>query len=144
VIEAAELGRPSLKDPECAATAVVLSGLMVAIGDAVAFRHALLRETFYGEIAESRRPGLHHPWGDMLLVPEQAGAISGPAELARHLRRARADAQAMPQLARPAANARNVGASRRVWPTPRRRWPSRRTARLWLELADLGRHDVDA
>jgi tetratricopeptide (TPR) repeat protein len=109
-IEAVELGRLPLEDAERAATAALQSGLMVATGDAVAFRHALLRDAVYEEISEPRRPGLHYRWAQVLLACEQAGAIPRPAELARQLRLARADAEAVPHLARAAADARNVGA----------------------------------
>ena len=137
-IEAVELGRLPLEDPEGAATAALQSGLMVAAGDAVAFRHALLRDAVYEEIAEPRRPGLHHRWARVLLACEHAGAIPRPAELARQLRLARADAEAVPHLARAAANARNVGAleegvayvEEALGIAPER-------AELWLELAEL-------
>jgi DNA-binding SARP family transcriptional activator/tetratricopeptide (TPR) repeat protein len=137
-IEAVELSRLPLEDPERAATAALQSGLMAAVGDAVAFRHALLRDAVYAEIAEPRRPGLHHRWARVLLASEQAGALPRPAELARQLRLARADAEAVPPLARAAANARNLGAldeavayiEEALGIAPDR-------AELWLELAEL-------
>jgi tetratricopeptide (TPR) repeat protein len=109
-IEAVELGRLPLEDPEDAATAALHSGLMVAAGDGVGFRHALLREAVSEDIAEPRRRGLHRRWAHVLLACEQAGAIPRPTEVARHLRIAGAGADAVPQLRRAAANARSVGA----------------------------------
>ena len=99
-IEAVELGRLPLEDPEEAATAALQSGLMVAAGDGVAFRHALLRDAVYEEVAEPRRRGLHQRWAQTLLACEQAGAIPRPAEVARHLRLAGAATDAVPQLDR--------------------------------------------
>lgn len=137
-IEAVELGRLPLDDPEDAATAALHSGLMVAAGDGVGFRHALLREAVYEEIAEPRRRGLHHRWAQVLLACEQAGAIPRPAELARQLRLAGADAEAVPQLARAAANARSVGALEEAVAYLEEALgiaPDR--AELWVELAEL-------
>ena len=109
-IEAVELGRLPLDDPEEAATVALQSGLMVAAGDGVSFRHALLRDAVYGEVAEPRRRGLHHRWADTLLASEREGALPRPAEVGRHLRLAGADAEAVPQLARAAAEARALAA----------------------------------
>ncbi|HUA70393.1 MAG TPA: AAA family ATPase [Solirubrobacteraceae bacterium] len=145
-IEAVELGRLPLEDPEDAATAALESGLMAAAGDGVAFRHALLRDAVYKEIAEPRRRGLHQRWAHVLLACEQAGAIPRPAEVARHLRIAGAGAEAVPQLARAGANARSVGALEEAVAFVEEALgiaPDR--AELWLELAELeawrGRRD---
>ena len=83
---------------------------MLAAGDGIAFRHALLRDAVYEEIAEPRRRGLHQRWAHTLLASERAGAIPRPAEVARHLRLARADAEAVPELVRAAADARALAA----------------------------------
>jgi DNA-binding SARP family transcriptional activator/tetratricopeptide (TPR) repeat protein len=109
-IEAVELGRLPLADPEEAATDALQSDLLLAAGDGIAFRHALLRDAVYEEIAGPRRRGLHHRWAQALLDCERAGAIPRPAEVARHLRLARADAEAVPALVRAAGEARAVGA----------------------------------
>jgi DNA-binding SARP family transcriptional activator/tetratricopeptide (TPR) repeat protein len=109
-IEAVELGRLPLADPEEAATDALQSDLLLAAGDGIAFRHALLRDAVYEEIAEPRRRGLHHRWARALLACERAGAIPRPAEVARHLRLARADAEAVPELVRAAGEARAVAA----------------------------------
>ena len=137
-IEAVELGRLPLEDPEMAATAVLQSGLMVAAGDGIAFRHALLRDAVYEEIAAPRRRGLHHRWAHVLVECEQAGAIPRPAEVARQLRLAGADAEAVPQLARAAADARDLGALEQAAEYVKETLevaPDR--AELWLELAEL-------
>ena len=62
---AAVAARPVPVGPSAAeaATAALQTGLLIAIGDTVGFRHALLREAVYGEIAEPRRRGLHHELG---------------------------------------------------------------------------------
>ena len=109
-IEAVELGRLPLADPEEAATDALQSDLLLAAGDGIAFRHALLRDAVYEEIAGPRRRGLHHRWAQSLLACERAGAIPRPAEVARHLRLARADAEAVPELVRAAGEARAVAA----------------------------------
>jgi DNA-binding SARP family transcriptional activator/tetratricopeptide (TPR) repeat protein len=137
-IDAEELGRLPLEDPERAATAALDSGLMLAAGDGIAFRHALLRDAVYEEIAEPRRRGLHHRWAQVLLACQAAGAIPRPAEVARQLRLSGADAEAVPHLARAATNARDVGAleeglayiEEALGIAPER-------AELWLELAEL-------
>ncbi|MBV9193113.1 MAG: AAA family ATPase [Solirubrobacterales bacterium] len=137
-VEAVELGRLPLDDPEQAATAALESGLMVAAGDRVAFRHGLLRDAVYQEIAAPRRRGLHHRWARVLEACEQAGAIPRPAEVARHLRLAGADGEAVPQLARAAADARDLGALQQAAEYVEEALavaPDR--AELWLELAEL-------
>ena len=137
-IEAVELGRLPVEDPEKAATAALQSELMVAAGDRVAFRHALMRDAVYEEVAEPRRRGLHHRWARVLLACEEAGAIPRPAEVARQFRLARADAEAVPQLGRAAANARSVGALEEAVAYIEEALaiaPDR--AELWLELGEL-------
>ena len=137
-IEAVELGRLPLEDPEMAATAVLQSGLMVAAGDGVAFRHALLRDAVYEEVAAPRRRGLHHRWARVLVDCEQAGAIPRPAEVARHLRLAGADAEAVPQLARAAVDARDLGALEHAAEYVEEALEiAPDSAELWLALAEL-------
>jgi DNA-binding SARP family transcriptional activator/tetratricopeptide (TPR) repeat protein len=145
-IEAVELGRLPLEDPEEAVTAALKSGLMVAAGDGVAFRHALLRDAVYEDVAEPRRRGLHQRWAHVLLACEEAGAIPRPAEVARHLRIAGAAAEAVPQLVRAAENARSVGAlEEAVAFVEEALGIAPAAAELWLELAELeawrGRRD---
>ncbi len=93
-----------------AATAALQTGLIDSDGGKVAFRHALLREAAYQEVAEPRRRTLHRAWAQALLDAEDAGAVARPDEVARHLRLAGADRAAVPQLARAAAGARAVAA----------------------------------
>ena len=112
-IEAVELGRLPVERSRGGGHRGAAPGLMVAAGDGVAFSHALLRDAVYEEIAEPRRRGLHQRWAHVVLACEQAGAIPRPAEVARHLRLAGADAEAVPQLMRAAADARGVARSRR-------------------------------
>jgi len=137
-IDAVELGRLPLDDPERAATAALESGLMVAAGDGVAFRHALLRDAVYEDVAEPRRRGLHQRWAHVLLACEEAGAVPRPAEVARQLRLAQADDEAVPHLVRAASGAWSVGAvdeavgylEEAVQLVPDR-------PELWLEIGEL-------
>jgi hypothetical protein len=109
-IEPAELGALGLPDPDEEATQALETGLLVATDGRLGFRHALLRDAVYQEIAEPRRRGLHARWAEALLASEQAGSVARPAEAARQLRLAGADARAVPELARAAAAARRVAA----------------------------------
>jgi DNA-binding SARP family transcriptional activator/tetratricopeptide (TPR) repeat protein len=109
-IDAAELSRLPLSDPEQAAAGALQTGMLLGGGGGIGFRHALLRDAVYEEIPEPHRRGLHRRWADALLASEHAGAIPRPAEVARQLRLAGADADAVPQLVRAAAAARGVGA----------------------------------
>jgi DNA-binding SARP family transcriptional activator len=93
-----------------AADAALLSGLLVARGQRVGFRHALLRDAVYADIPELRRASLHDRWSDTLLRCEGAGGTRRAAEVARHLRMAGRDADAVEQLSRAAADARAVAA----------------------------------
>jgi tetratricopeptide (TPR) repeat protein len=79
------------------------TGLLQGGDGRIAFRHALLREAAYEDIAEPRRRSLHRRWAQALL-----GAR--PDEAARHLRLAGADTEAIPQLALAATAARAVAA----------------------------------
>ncbi len=136
--DAVELGRLPLQDPEEAATGALQTGMLFAADGGIGFRHALLRDAVYEEIAEPRRRGLHHRWALALLATEQAGAIPRPAEVARQLRLARADTEAVPHLVRAALEARAVAALEQAVGyleealaiTPDR-------ADLWLELGEL-------
>ncbi len=109
-VDTAELHQLAFEDPEEAATAALQTGMLLSHDGGIAFRHALLREAVYQEIAEPRRRGLHHRWARALLSSERAGAIPRPAEVARQLRLAGADIDAVPQLARAAAEARTLAA----------------------------------
>ena len=106
-VEPLELGE--LDSGEVAAVALQ-TGLLLAADGRLGFRHALLRDAVYEEIAEPRRRGLHRRWARALLAAEEAGSPARPAEAARHLRLAGANTEAVPQLARAAADARAVAA----------------------------------
>jgi predicted ATPase len=109
-LEPHELGQLSLKDPEEAAAQALQTGVLLSLQERIGFRHALLRDAVFQEIAEPRRRSLHKRWALALLASERAGAIARPAEVARQLRLAGADAEAVPQLARAAADARALAA----------------------------------
>ncbi len=97
---------PVAGEDDDATTAALQTGLVLAVDDGVAFRHALLREAVYEGIAEPRRRSLHQEWARSLV----AAKIPRPAEAARHFRLAGDDAAAVPQLVAAAADARAVGA----------------------------------
>jgi DNA-binding SARP family transcriptional activator len=105
-----ELGELRLPHQDESASRVLETGLLAATGSRLGFRHALLRDAVYEEIAEPLRPAVHRRWADALLASERAGGPSRAAEAARHLRLAGADLEAVPQLARAAADARAVAA----------------------------------
>ena len=133
-----EIGQLTLENSEAAATEALQSGLLIGADNGIGYRHALLRQAVYAEIAEPRRRGLHHRWAHALLASERAGAFPRAAEVARHLRLAGADAEAVPQLALAATDARAVAAldtaagflEEALAITPER-------ADLWLELGEL-------
>ena len=138
-LESIELDQLGLRDPEEAATQALQTGLVLSGADGrIAFRHALLRDAVYEEIAEPRRRGLHQRWARTLLGSEQAGAIPRPAEVARQLQLAGAAIEAVPQLARAAAQARSLAALEQAVSYLREALgiaPER--ADLWLELGEL-------
>jgi DNA-binding SARP family transcriptional activator/tetratricopeptide (TPR) repeat protein len=133
-----ELAQLPLRDPDEAAAEALQSGLLSTADGAVGFRHALLRDAVYQELAEPRRRSLHQSWAHALLAAEQAGGIPWPAEAARHLRLAGADQDAVPQLVRAAADARAVAALEQAVGYLEEALtidPGR--ADLWLELGEL-------
>ncbi|HWC86381.1 MAG TPA: AAA family ATPase [Solirubrobacteraceae bacterium] len=105
-----ELRALALAEPDEDASGALETGLLLAAQGRLGFRHALLRDAVYEEIAEPRRRGLHMRWATALLACEQAGGHARPAEAARHLRLAGADTEAVPELARAASDARRVAA----------------------------------
>jgi DNA-binding SARP family transcriptional activator/tetratricopeptide (TPR) repeat protein len=137
-IDTAELGHLPLEDPVQAATAALETGMLLAADGDIGFRHALLRDAVYEEIAEPRRRRLHHRWARVLLASEEAGAIPRPAEVARQLRLAGADSDAVPHLVRAAAEARALAAFEQACGYLEEALavaPDR--ADLWLELGEL-------
>jgi predicted ATPase len=102
-LQPVELAQLPLGAPEEAAAEALQSGLLLSAGRGWAFRHALMRDAVYEEIAEPRRRSLHQSWARALLATEQAGGFPRPAEAARQLRLAGADLEAVPKLFRAAA-----------------------------------------
>ncbi len=137
-LEPIELDQLSLPAPDEAAARALETGMLIAEDGRIGFRHALLRDAVYEEIAEPRRRGLHQRWARALLAAERAGGIERPAETARQFRLAGCDSDAVPGLARAAARARAVGALNEAVAyleevltiAPER-------ADLWLELGEL-------
>lgn len=114
-----------------AAPAALQCGLLQSGGGRIAFRHALLREAAYEDIAEPRRRSLHRRW---------AHAVLGirPDEAARHLRLAGADQEAAPQLMRAAADARAVAALEQAAAYLREALSiTPEDADAWLELGEI-------
>ena len=99
-----------LSHPNDAAAEALQSGLLISVNGTIGFRHALLREAVYEEIAEPRRRGLHQAWAAALVAAEESGGTSRAAEAARHLRLAGDDQRAVSQLVRAAGDARKVAA----------------------------------
>ncbi len=102
-IDLTEVDQLSLHDD--AATRALDTGLLWSDGGRLSFRHALLREAAFQEIAEPRRRTLHRAWAEALSAAGQTGA-----EVARHLRLAGADPAAVPELIRAARDARALAA----------------------------------
>jgi DNA-binding SARP family transcriptional activator len=137
-VQPVELGQLPFDDPDEAAAEALQTGMLLAADGAVGFRHALLRDAVYEEIAEPRCRGLHKSWAHTLVASEHAGAIPRPAEVARHLRLAGADPDAVPHLVRAAADARAVAALEQAVGYLEEALaivPER--ADLWLELGEL-------
>jgi len=137
-LEPIELGELGLAEPDESASQAIETGQMVAGEGRLGFRHALLREAVYEEIAAPRRRALHERWAQALLAAERDGAAPRPAEAARHLRLAGADDQAVPELARAAADARAVAALEQASSFLEEALsiaPDR--APLWLELGEI-------
>jgi DNA-binding SARP family transcriptional activator len=137
-LEPVELGALELPEPDEDASRALESGLLVVADGRLGFGHALLRDAVYQEIAEPRRRGLHMRWARALLASEQAGNPPRPAEAARQLRLAGADAEAVPELARAATDARRVAAlEQAVGYLEEALAIAPERAELWLELGEL-------
>lgn len=109
-LEHAEVAALAIEDPQEAAVQALDSGMLVERDRRIGFRHALLREAAYFELPQPRRSALHERWAGTLLECSSRGGPSRAAEVARHLRLAGRDEQAVEQLALAAADARAVGA----------------------------------
>jgi DNA-binding SARP family transcriptional activator len=108
-LDATEIAALPIEEPAEAAAEALESGMFIAREHRIGFRHALLRETVYTELADPRRVQLHEAWAQILLAHEESGA-QGAAELARHLRLAGRDGEAVEQLALAATEARALAA----------------------------------
>jgi DNA-binding SARP family transcriptional activator/tetratricopeptide (TPR) repeat protein len=106
-LEPAEIEALELIGLPHAATEAIQSGLLVAREGRIGYRHALLRESVYHELPDPERAWLHERLATAL---DDLGAPGRAAEVARHLRLAHRDAQAVEQLQRAAHHAREVGA----------------------------------
>jgi tetratricopeptide (TPR) repeat protein len=145
LVETTAVASRPLEPPEAdqlslheAAGQALETGLLLSADGRIAFRHALLRDAVYEEIAEPRRRALHQHWARTLLDAEQAGAPRRPDEVARHLRLAGVDREAVPQLVRAAADARAVAALEEAVAYLEEALsiaPDR--PELWLELGEL-------
>ena len=91
-----------------AATATLDTGLLIAAGGKLGYRHALLREAVYADLPDPRRAWLHEHLATALA--HQADVPQRAAEVARHLQLAGRADQAARHLVRAAAHARSVGA----------------------------------
>jgi DNA-binding SARP family transcriptional activator len=134
-LEPEEVDQLSLHE---AAAEALGSGLLVGAGGRIAFRHALLRDAVYEEVADPRRRALHQQWARTLLDAEHAGAPRRPDEVARHLRLAGVDRDAVPQLARAAADAWAVAALEEAVAYLQEALEiAPDDAELWLELGEI-------
>jgi DNA-binding SARP family transcriptional activator len=137
-LEPAELGQLGLEDSDDSPSTALETGLLVAADERLGFRHALLRDAVYEEIAEPRRRGLHLRWARAMLAAEPAGSIPRSAEAARQLLLAGARTEAVPQLARAAAGARAVAAlDQAVGYLEEALAIAPERADLWVELGEL-------
>lgn len=94
-------------EPARAASEALQTGLLAGRGNALGYRHALLRDAVYAELAPPQRAWLHETLAGTLAERDDAALA---AEVARHLRLAGRDDLAVSQLARAAGHARSLGA----------------------------------
>jgi DNA-binding SARP family transcriptional activator len=137
-LEHAEIVALPLEDSAEAAVQALDSGMLVERERRIGFRHALLREAAYSELPQPRRAVLHERWAQTLLSRASQGSPSRAAEVARHLRLAGKDRQAVEQLALAAADARAVGALAEAAGYLQEAVSTvSDSAELWLELAEV-------
>ena len=105
-----ELDALPLADPAGAAAAALDSGLFTASRDRFSYRHGLLREAAYSDLAEPARSALHAIVATALAGRTDPDAPRFAAEAATHFRRAGRDDLAVVQLTRAAAHARGIAA----------------------------------
>ncbi|MFC7614245.1 hypothetical protein ACFQV2_12620 [Actinokineospora soli] len=102
----AEVAALQVPDPTRAATEALGAGLLRVRGEAIGFRHALLSEAVYADLAEPLRARLHADVADALRRRPRRQA----AEIARHLLLAGQDRAAATHLITAAAHARTIAA----------------------------------
>jgi tetratricopeptide (TPR) repeat protein len=105
-LERLELRTLGIAEPAAAASQALDTGVMTSASGGVGYRHALLRDAAYADLAEPRRAELHEQLANALAEadPSRAG------EAARHFRLAGRDDLAVDQLVRAAEHARSVTA----------------------------------
>ena len=113
-VDRAEVASLPLPSPALAATEALGSGLLQADGGRTGFRHALLADAVYQDIADPARARLHGALAQLLRTrarPARTGRRTAQAaEIARHLRAAGQDEQAVNYLVVAAQGARSVAA----------------------------------
>ncbi|MEV4316216.1 AAA family ATPase [Actinocrispum sp. NPDC049592] len=110
-LDQAELAQlPIPGDPVRAATEALGAGLLRTKGETIGFRHALLSEAVYNDLAAPLRARLHAALADALRRRAGRNARRSAAEIARHLRLAGKDHLAVAHLVTAAAHARTVSA----------------------------------
>src|SRR6202020_2685575 len=137
-LDHAEVAALPIDDSAEAAVQALDCGLLVEREGRLGFRHALLREAAYCELPQPRRAILHERWARALLSRTAEGGPSRAAEVARHLRLAGKDQEAIQQLALAAADARAVGGLRGATGYLEEAVSiARNDTELWLELAEV-------
>ena len=137
-LEEDEVSALPIADPRNSAAHALDSGMLVERDRRVGFRHALLREAAYFELPLTRRSALHESWARTLLSRASAGAPTGAAEVARHLRLAGRDDEAVAQLILAAAQARALGAlTESAGYLQEAASMDGASAEIWLELAEV-------
>jgi DNA-binding SARP family transcriptional activator len=137
-LEQAEIAALPIENSAEAAVQALDSGMLVERERRIGFRHALLREAVYFELPEPRRVILHERWAQTLLSGTSDGGPRRPGEVARHLRLAGKNRQAVEQLGLAAADARAVGALIEAADYLEEAVSMAcDSAELWLELAEV-------
>ena len=120
-LDRGEVAALPLPQPALAAAEALGSGLLRSSDGRIGFRHGQLRDAVYQEIPDPVRARLHGELARLLRRPPGPGPQAGPAqrpgrrglraaEVARHLRLAGQDEQAVSYLALAARDARRVAA----------------------------------
>lgn len=98
---------PLVGDPARAISEALGAGLLRTAGDGIGFRHALLSDAVYRDLADPLRVRLH---GELAAALRTRADRRLAAEIARHLRLAGRDEQAVAHLLTAASSARAVSA----------------------------------